>query len=75
MLVPRFWRFANAFLGSERFAQVIGQHPNVRLAICGHIHEARNATIGAQRFCSIGSDYARKALLMIDGEHTTRRYF
>jgi 3',5'-cyclic AMP phosphodiesterase CpdA len=75
VLVPKFWRFANAFLGSERMGEVIARYPNVRLAICGHIHEAREVTIGTQRFASVGGDYSRKALCSYDGKDIKRQWF
>lgn len=74
-LVSKFWRFANAFLGSDRLGEVIVRHPNVRLAICGHIHDAREAAIGSQRFTSVGSDYEHKVLLSYDGSRIKRQWF
>lgn len=74
-LIPRYWRFVNAFLGSERLGEVITRYPRVRLAICGHNHLPREATIGSQRFVSVGSNYERKALLSYDGNRIKRQRF
>lgn len=74
-LVPKFWRFANAFLGSERLGVTIAKYPNVRLALCGHIHEPREAAVGHQHFATVGGDYGRKALLSYDGSRIKRQWF
>lgn len=74
-LVPRFWRFANAFLGSEQLGATIAKYPNVRLALCGHIHEPREAAVGHQHFATVGGDYGRKALLSYSDGRITRQWF
>ncbi len=74
-LVPRRWRFANAFLGSERFAEVIAAHGKVRLAACGHIHQSRLVRLGEKEFLSIGSDYRSKELVTWDGYACRRETF
>lgn len=63
VLVPRLWRFANAFLGSERFAELLERAPNVALVFCGHIHRSRTAERGGRTYVSIGGDYERKELV------------
>lgn len=75
VLVPKFWRFANAFLGSERLGETIARYPSVRLALCGHIHEPRETTVGHQHFATVGGDYGRKALLSYDGSRIKRQWF
>ena len=74
-LVPRRSRFANAFLGSERFAEVIMGYPSVRLAVCGHIHMGSTADIDKTRFLSIGSSYDQKELVAYNGKNITRQTF
>ena len=74
-LIPKRWRFANVFLGSERFAEVIVGHSKVRLAACGHIHLSRSTRIGGTEFLSIGSDYRSKELITWDGCDVKRESF
>lgn len=74
-LVPKPWRFANAFLGSERFSELLGRSPNVRTVINGHIHRSGQVKIGAARYCSIGGDYDSKQLLVIDEGRIGRQSF
>ncbi len=66
-LVPKRWRFLNAFLGSERFAQLLGRFSNVRAVINGHIHRADTTAINGIRFASIGGDYDVKQIVTWDG--------
>lgn len=74
-LVPRRWRFANAFLGSERFGDIIASRSNIRTAFCGHSHMQRAARIGRATCWSVGSDYAKPRLLMCrDGRVQSRRF-
>ncbi len=62
--VPHMWRFANAFLGANRYGQTLQADPRVKTAFCGHIHMERRARLGGcQCFC-VGSDYRRKQLLV-----------
>jgi 3',5'-cyclic AMP phosphodiesterase CpdA len=74
-LVPKRWRFANAFLGSERFAEVLGREPAVRTVLCGHVHRAASVRLGHRRYHSIGGDYDRKQLLVIEDGRIERRTF
>lgn len=73
--VPRAWRFANAFLGSDRFAETITRYPRVRHVVNGHIHLATQAAIGLQKFTSIGGSYETKQLLVISGDSVARQTF
>jgi len=74
-MVPRRWRFANAFLGSERFSQILSGVGPLRHVLNGHIHLARSATIGHQTYTSIGGDYQVKELVTLDGDRLERRTF
>lgn len=62
-IVPMRWRFANAFLGSERFAELLGAAPAVRQIFCGHIHREKRVTRGVQHYTSIGGSYRHKQLV------------
>ncbi|HTM68025.1 MAG TPA: metallophosphoesterase [Candidatus Binatia bacterium] len=73
-LVPRETRFANAFLGSERFAEIACLH-RVALVVNGHIHMAGDARIGETRFASIGGDYRGKQLIVRDRGRLVRSMF
>lgn len=75
-MVPRRWRFANAFLGSERFARLIARHPApVRLVVNGHIHRGWEVRDGEVTYASIGGDYLRKELLIVEGARIERMSF
>ncbi len=74
-LIPKHWRFANAFLGSECFGQLLLETPNVRHVISGHIHASRSARIGNIIFRTIGSDYVAKTLLILEDGRFQRYVF
>lgn len=73
-LVPTEIRFANAFLGSERFAGIACAR-GVDLVVNGHIHLAGSARIGGTSFASIGGDYCKKQLIIREGGQLTRRMY
>lgn len=62
-LVPRVFRFANAFLGAERFSSVIERDPRVRLSISGHIHRDKRIERGGRTLATIGASHRAKVLL------------
>jgi predicted phosphohydrolase len=74
-LVPRKWRFANAFLGSNRFSELIGRFPNVSTVMSGHIHRSGEVLLDGRRYLSIGGDYDSKQLLTIKNARVSRRSF
>ncbi len=63
LMVPRRWRFANAFLGSERLSEVIEASGKVAQVFCGHAHFTRSHHSRATRYAVIGSDYESKQLV------------
>lgn len=73
-ILPRETRFANAFLGSERFGEIAVLH-RASLVVNGHIHMAGDKRIGGTRFMSIGGDYDAKQLIIRDGDRCVRRTF
>lgn len=73
--VPREWRFLNAFLGSERFGELLERHDRVRQVFCGHLHLRRAARLGRIDVDTVGSGYERKILLAYDGRQITARTF
>lgn len=74
-IVPRHWRFANAFLGSERVGDLLQQYVNVRLVISGHVHLRRRERIGEATYCTVGSDDHEHDLLIWDGTAVRRKTF
>lgn len=74
-MVPKVWRFANAFLGSERISELLSRFPNVRTVVNGHVHFVGEAKIGQTSYFSIGGDYDSKQLLLIEGGRAVRRSF
>lgn len=74
-LVPKQWRFFNAFLGSERFGQLLLTIPKLRHVICGHVHSSRTASIRGVQFRSIGSSYDAKHLLTLERGSCKERLF
>lgn len=60
------WDFAAAFLGSERFGEVLDACRAVRLCLSGHSHRADFTRENGCRYVSIGSTYSDKALLEFD---------
>ena len=64
-LVPKLWRFANAFLGAERFSEILARDPRVKLAISGHIHRDKTITRGGCTFTTLGASPDAKVLLRV----------
>lgn len=52
-LVPKGWRFLNAFLGAERFGDLFVEN-NVARVFCGHIHLAKEVQREQTAFRSLG---------------------
>lgn len=72
-VVPRRWRFANAFLGSEVFSRVFARHQSVRQIFCGHAHYNRAYHTGTQRYAVIGSTYLKKQLVRTTSDRIEER--
>jgi predicted phosphohydrolase len=64
ILVPRAWRFLNAFLGSEEYGRILKANPRVACVAAGHVHMARTKTVGNQLYLTVGSDYTSKQLVV-----------
>jgi len=73
--VSRQWRFLNAFLGSERFAEVISGHPNVSHVFSGHVHMSRETQLNGISYATVGGDYQTKELIAFDGSKLKRVKF
>jgi hypothetical protein len=71
-LVPKQWRFANAFLGSSRLSETLEADPRVKLVVNGHIHMSGHVSSNSVEYHSIGGDYFAKQLLAFDGRHVLR---
>jgi len=63
VVVPRRWRFANAFLGSEVYGEILGKHSEIAQVFCGHAHYNRAYHTGTQRYVVVGSTYLKKQLV------------
>ncbi|MDD2786147.1 MAG: metallophosphoesterase [Patescibacteria group bacterium] len=74
-LVPKAWRFNNAFLGSDCYATMLAQHPRVRCVVSGHSHLRRTAEVDGRLYAGIGGDYLYKDLLTWDGKRIKRSRF
>ena len=59
---PDRFAFAAAFLGSERFGQVLKEFPKVTHVFCGHSHWRLCVHIGHMDLLAIGSTYREKHL-------------
>ncbi len=63
ILVPRVWRFLNAFLGSEQLGDALAEDHKIAQVFCGHIHRARSLRHNGGTWSTIGSDYGTKELV------------
>lgn len=72
-MVPRVWRFLNAFLGSTVLGTVLTEQPRVRLALCGHIHRARSVRQGRACWSTVGRDHDARELVYATPEAIVRR--
>jgi len=57
------WDFAAAFLGSQRFREVLDNHPTLCLCLSGHNHRANVIKGEVLDYITIGSTYDEKVLL------------
>ena len=62
-MVPKLWRYANAFLGSERFGDLLRGDPRVVQVFCGHIHMERSCRWPGCACTCVGGNYKVKQLL------------
>ncbi len=69
-IVPRLWRFANAFLGSERLGDTLRADARVKQVFCGHIHMERSARWDHAHVTALGGDYLQKQLIRASAELT-----
>jgi predicted phosphodiesterase len=69
-LVPRSiipnWAFANAFMGSDIFGELLLDYPGVSHAFCGHSHQQRRLRRGHVECINIGSTYREKRYEVLD---------
>lgn len=54
------WQFANAFMGSGRFGELLLECPKVSHAFCGHSHARGQVTRGSLTCTNIGCTYVHK---------------
>jgi predicted phosphohydrolase len=58
-LIPN-WAFANAFMGSELFGEVLTEYPKNRHVYCGHSHQLKKCRRRDLECISVGSTYRDK---------------
>ncbi len=71
-LVPKSYRFTNAFLGSDVFSNLLGDHKNISHVFCGHAHMPRRAKINGHTYACIGGDYQNKQVVTLDSGRLRR---
>ncbi len=69
-LVPREWRFLNAFLGAERFGDLFTSF-GVRQVFCGHVHSSKHVRKNGTIFHSIGVERSCHQVLVHERGKTT----
>jgi len=75
-VVPRRWLILNTYLGSDRFGHLIESHSaRIPLALCGHIHLARQVERGGVLFASNGSSYETKEVIVWSDGQLERHQF
>ena len=60
------WDFASAFLGSERFGEVLLRHPRVSHVYCGHSHQRGCVRQGGLECINVGSTYRSKRFEVLE---------
>ena len=60
------WAFASAFMGSERFGEVLLSEPKVRYVFCGHSHRPLRVRCGHIRCIDVGCSYVEKRYEVIE---------
>ncbi len=60
------WDFANAFMGSRLFGELLLTMPKVRHVLCGHSHHPMRVRIGHIECVNIGSTYTAKRQEVLD---------
>lgn len=75
-IIPERWRYLNAFLGSERFQELLSRYQQlVRTVVCGHIHLGHDVHVNGQHYLSVGSTYYDKQLLVMEDGRIRRVRF
>lgn len=73
-LVPRSWRFMNAFLGSARFGTLLSEFaPRIARVFCGHVHHEKHVHDQGVGYSSLGGDYRKKQIVVYNPETDARR--
>ncbi|MBN1490295.1 MAG: metallophosphoesterase [Phycisphaerae bacterium] len=58
--------FANAFMGSTRFGDLLLASPKVRHMVCGHSHNRQHVQCGHIACVNVGSTYLSKRYVVLD---------
>jgi hypothetical protein len=70
--VPEPWHFARAFLGFNRFYELVEADPRVKLIVNGQTHWARSTRRRSVECHPPGGDDVEKQLLAFDGKRLRR---
>lgn len=71
-LVPFEWRFANSFLGSDRFAKLFARfRRKISHVFCGHKHGFKTLVENGVHYTSLGGDYEHKELAVYHPDQNT----
>ncbi|MCC6475273.1 MAG: metallophosphoesterase [Burkholderiales bacterium] len=60
------WDFANGFMGSPVFGDILLAEPKVRYCICGHTHVPVQVQLGGIRCMTVGSTYYDKRYELLE---------
>ncbi len=71
-LVPKSYRFTNAFLGSERFSHIFAKYKKVSNIFCGHAHMSREISTEGKKYICLGGDYFNKEIIEMNGRQIRR---
>lgn len=71
-LVPKTYRFTNAFLGSDTFSGILEPVKQISHVFCGHAHMPRKAKINGHTYACIGGDYRNKQVVTLESGRMRR---
>jgi predicted phosphohydrolase len=64
-IIPN-WAFANGFMGSELFGEIVLDYPQVSHLFCGHSHQYKRLRRGHVECINVGSTYREKRFEVLD---------
>ncbi|MBT3463656.1 hypothetical protein HN451_01610 [archaeon] len=73
-LLPKKWRFLNAFLGSNKFSELINTYTNVSTVLCGHIHRRKVVDFLGKKYISLGDSSDKCDMSVHDVDTDTYKF-